>query len=99
MPLDSPTVHGDKEDPSSHQMVVDKVTKALLLQPPGENSMKQDDSDMEPNDPGDSDSGMELEDDMSLLQFQGEIKREALTSRDSSKTGSQPKKGRKSLNP
>lgn len=99
--VDPALVPGDPVS-SSHQALVSKIEEALShnssvipSDDPSDSDMAIDakyDSEME----ADNDLNDEPDDDMTLVQYQREVKLEALARRDSSKTESQPKKGRNS---
>lgn len=81
----------EREDPLTfHLQLMGKVKDALRqnLNP------TENDSDMETDYSGNSEEDMKPENDISLIQYQCEAKREALAHRDSTKSKSKSKMGR-----
>lgn len=73
--------------------MVDKMVRALMRSPSMDLKMKEACS-LEESD--DSNSAMETDDDMVLLQYQKDAKLEAMARRAPNKSSSRSKKGRKS---
>lgn len=84
-------IDNEEEDRSNHVITVDKLIRVLTNSSSADHAMEDSLSVV-------SGSSVELDDDMLLSQFQNEAKMEDLARRGPSKSGTKPKKGRKSPN-
>lgn len=75
--------------------MVERIVGVLLLSPSSNTFLEvEEDADMETDDSEGLETDMELDDDMPLLQYQREIKIEAIARSGNSKAKSQQKKGK-----
>lgn len=97
--LHTPPHRPSQPERSPHLLIVDQVSAALNEEIMDEDSDGDPDDDIDSDDDGESDDdGMsqddEPEDDMTLIQYQAEVRRDALIRKSSHSSCSSPKKGR-----